>query len=77
MVVMQELIDERAEAIDEVYKSLVEVNEMFSDLSRIVKEQQVGGWRCCDLVCVCGYLLCLFCFALLILRDVVWFDMLP
>ena len=38
--VMQELIDERAEEISKVHKNIVQVNEMFVDLSRIVKEQQ-------------------------------------
>lgn len=39
--VMQELIDERAVEIQKVSKGIMQVNEMFADLSRIVKEQQV------------------------------------
>ncbi len=39
--VMQELIDERSVAIEEIHKGLVEVNKMFKDLSDIVKDNQV------------------------------------
>lgn len=39
--IMQEIIDERSEEITKVNKGLLEVNEMFIDLSRIVQEQQV------------------------------------
>lgn len=39
--VMQELIEERAQEISKVHKGIVEVNEMFVDLSRIVKEQEI------------------------------------
>ena len=38
---MQEIIDERAVEIDKVNKGIVELNNMFLDLSVIVKEQQV------------------------------------
>jgi hypothetical protein len=39
--VMQELIEERSEEITKVHKGLLEVNEMFVDLSRIVKSQEI------------------------------------
>jgi len=39
--VMQEIIDERNEEIAKLHKGIVEINEMFVDLSRIVGEQ--GG----------------------------------
>jgi syntaxin 7 len=39
--VMQEIIDERTIEINKVNKGLIEVQEMFADLSRIVKEQQI------------------------------------
>ena len=39
--VMQEIIEERSDAIDDIYKGLVEVNKMFRDLSEIVKDNQV------------------------------------
>eukprot|EP00602_Paraphysomonas_sp_CaronLab_P000835 CAMPEP_0185029148 /NCGR_PEP_ID=MMETSP1103-20130426/15277_1 /TAXON_ID=36769 /ORGANISM="Paraphysomonas bandaiensis, Strain Caron Lab Isolate" /LENGTH=416 /DNA_ID=CAMNT_0027563787 /DNA_START=185 /DNA_END=1435 /DNA_ORIENTATION=- len=35
------IIEERAVAIEEIHKGLVEVNEMFNDLSKIIKDQQV------------------------------------
>lgn len=35
---MQEIIDERSDAIEEIYKGLVEVNKMFQDLSEMVKD---------------------------------------
>lgn len=38
---MQAIIDERAVEIEKVHKGIVEINEMFVDLSRIVQEQQV------------------------------------
>jgi len=39
--VMQEIIEERTIEINKVNKGLIEVQEMFADLSRIVKEQQI------------------------------------
>lgn len=39
--VMQEIIEERSIEINKVNKGLLEVQEMFADLSRIVKEQQI------------------------------------
>eukprot|EP01038_Epipyxis_sp_PR26KG_P004724 gene4724-6629_t len=40
--VMQQIVDERNIEIEKVYKGLVEINEMFIDLSKIVKEQEAG-----------------------------------
>jgi hypothetical protein len=39
--VMQEIIEERSEEISKVKQGLLEVNEMFEDLARIVKNQEV------------------------------------
>lgn len=39
--VMQEIIDERNEEINKLHKGIVEINEMFVDLSRIVGEQGI------------------------------------
>mmetsp|Transcript_57068 Transcript_57068/g.100193 ORF Transcript_57068/g.100193 Transcript_57068/m.100193 type:complete len:463 (-) Transcript_57068:126-1514(-) len=39
--VMQEIIDERDVEIKKVHTGLVQVNEMFTDLARLVKEQEV------------------------------------
>ena len=41
---MQEVIDERSDAIEEIYKGLVEVNKMFKDLSEIVNDNEVCVW---------------------------------
>lgn len=38
--IMQEIVNERNEEITKVHKGLVEINEMFVDLSKIVKYQQ-------------------------------------
>ena len=38
--IMQEIVNERNEEITKVHKGLVEINEMFVDLSKIVKHQQ-------------------------------------
>ena len=38
--IMQEIIEERAVEIEKMNKGIIEVNDMFVDLSRIVKEQQ-------------------------------------
>ena len=38
--IMQEIIDERAVEIEKMHKGIVEVNEMFRDLSKFVKGQQ-------------------------------------
>lgn len=46
---MQEVIDERADAIEEIYKGLVEVNKMFKDLSEIVNDNEV----CCRMLLYC------------------------
>jgi hypothetical protein len=40
--VMQSIIDEREVEIKKIHKGIVQVQDMFVDLSRIVKEQQVG-----------------------------------
>lgn len=39
--VMQEIIDERTAEITKVHRGIVEVQEMFRDLSNLVKEQQI------------------------------------
>ena len=39
--IMQGIINERSEEIDKVAKGLLQVNEMFADLSKIVQKQQV------------------------------------
>eukprot|EP00599_Poterioochromonas_sp_BG-1_P002145 CAMPEP_0173142964 /NCGR_PEP_ID=MMETSP1105-20130129/6397_1 /TAXON_ID=2985 /ORGANISM="Ochromonas sp., Strain BG-1" /LENGTH=494 /DNA_ID=CAMNT_0014056447 /DNA_START=285 /DNA_END=1769 /DNA_ORIENTATION=- len=41
VTVMQEIIDERSVEIEKIHKGLVEVNNLFVDLSKLVKEQQV------------------------------------
>ncbi len=38
--VMAEIIEERAVEIQKIHKGIVEVNEMFADLSKFVKGQQ-------------------------------------
>ena len=38
--IMQEIVNERNEEITKVHKGIVEINEMFVDLSKIVKHQQ-------------------------------------
>lgn len=44
--VMQEIIEDRSVEIEKIHKGLVEINEMFTDLSRIVKEQEVCLFYC-------------------------------
>ena len=39
--VMQSIIDERSVEIEKVHRGIVQVQEMFLDLSKLVKEQQV------------------------------------
>lgn len=41
VTVMQEIIDERHTEIEKIHKGLVEVNNLFNDLSKLVKEQEV------------------------------------
>lgn len=37
--VQAHIIEERSEAIDQIHKGLVEINEMFTDLSKLIKDQ--------------------------------------
>jgi t-SNARE complex subunit (syntaxin) len=38
--VQAHIIEERSEAIEQIHKGLVEINEMFTDLSKMIKEQE-------------------------------------
>jgi hypothetical protein len=37
--VQAHIIEERSEAIEQIHKGLVEINDMFTDLSQLIKEQ--------------------------------------
>ena len=38
--VQAHIIEERSEAIEQIHKGLVEINEMFTDLSKLIKQQE-------------------------------------
>ena len=38
--VQAHIIEERSEAIEQIHKGLVEINDMFTDLSKLIKEQE-------------------------------------
>ena len=38
--VQAHIIEERSEAIEQIHKGLVEINEMFTDLSQMIKQQE-------------------------------------
>jgi hypothetical protein len=40
--IMQEIIDDRSHEIQKVHKGLVELNEVFVEISKLVKEQETG-----------------------------------
>lgn len=46
--VMQEIIDERSREIEKIHVGIVELNEMFKDLSRLVKEQEEEIGTICE-----------------------------
>mmetsp|Transcript_30045 Transcript_30045/g.55798 ORF Transcript_30045/g.55798 Transcript_30045/m.55798 type:complete len:317 (+) Transcript_30045:261-1211(+) len=46
--VQAHIIEERSEAIEQIHKGLVEINDMFTDLSKLIKEQEVEVSTICD-----------------------------
>lgn len=46
--VQAHIIEERAEAIEQIHKGLVEINDMFTDLSKLIKDQEVEVTTICD-----------------------------